>query len=194
MADSQEVDVPDGVKDSTYGVQSLEETMNESINSPEMIQVDECPEFLHSQPSRPDHPVLRRMSTVRPVRPRDIDVEPPSHSSSRPPMSRISLSPLVLSSPAEPISFPSSPKSTSTRSLRPSEEISLPDETDTPAIQSDYEERQPVSQSQTQIEDSVPQLIMPSIRMPSRRPFTERGKAMGRLKVMVAGAPGKAPS
>lgn len=37
---------------------------------------------------------------------------------------------------------------------------------------------------------SVPQLIMPSIKMPSRRPFTEEGKAMGRLKVMIAGDTG----
>lgn len=39
--------------------------------------------------------------------------------------------------------------------------------------------------------DSMPQLIMPSLRMPSRRPFTDRGKAMGRLKVVIAGASGE---
>ena len=37
---------------------------------------------------------------------------------------------------------------------------------------------------------SAPQLVMPSIRMPSRRPFTERGKNMGRLKVLIAGDSG----
>lgn len=37
---------------------------------------------------------------------------------------------------------------------------------------------------------SVPQLIMPSIKMPSRRPFTDEGKAIGRLKVMIAGDTG----
>jgi hypothetical protein len=31
---------------------------------------------------------------------------------------------------------------------------------------------------------------MPSIRMPSRRPFTQRGKQLGRFKVMVAGRKG----
>lgn len=35
-----------------------------------------------------------------------------------------------------------------------------------------------------------PQLIMPSIKMPSRRPFTDTGKAMGRLKVLIAGDSG----
>ncbi|CCC11520.1 hypothetical protein SMACR_02178 [Sordaria macrospora] len=37
---------------------------------------------------------------------------------------------------------------------------------------------------------SAPQLIMPSIKMPSRRPFTDQGKSMGRLKVLVAGDSG----
>lgn len=40
---------------------------------------------------------------------------------------------------------------------------------------------------------SAPQLVMPSIKMPSRRPFTERGKNMGRLKVLVAGDSGRWP-
>jgi len=35
-----------------------------------------------------------------------------------------------------------------------------------------------------------PQLVMPSIAMPSRRPFTERGKRMGKLKIMVASREG----
>ncbi|KAI1261198.1 hypothetical protein F5Y18DRAFT_402876 [Xylariaceae sp. FL1019] len=37
---------------------------------------------------------------------------------------------------------------------------------------------------------SAPQLIMPSINMPSRRPFTETGKSLGRLKILVAGPAG----
>jgi hypothetical protein len=37
---------------------------------------------------------------------------------------------------------------------------------------------------------SAPQLVMPSIKMPSRRPFTEKGKNMGRLKVLIAGDSG----
>ncbi|KAL2155936.1 hypothetical protein VTH82DRAFT_678, partial [Thermothelomyces myriococcoides] len=37
---------------------------------------------------------------------------------------------------------------------------------------------------------SAPQLVMPSIKMPSRRPFTEDGKRMGRLKVLIAGDSG----
>lgn len=37
----------------------------------------------------------------------------------------------------------------------------------------------------------APQLIMPEITMPIRRPFTERGKRIGRLKIMVAGDSGE---
>lgn len=37
---------------------------------------------------------------------------------------------------------------------------------------------------------SFPQLVMPSIQMPSRRPFTTKGKAMGKLKVLLAGQAG----
>ncbi|KAI1344314.1 hypothetical protein F5Y15DRAFT_366177 [Xylariaceae sp. FL0016] len=37
---------------------------------------------------------------------------------------------------------------------------------------------------------SAPQLVMPSIIMPSRRPFTEAGKNIGRLKVLLAGDSG----
>lgn len=38
---------------------------------------------------------------------------------------------------------------------------------------------------------SAPQLVMPSIKMPSRRPFTEKGRNIGRLKVLIAGDSGK---
>ncbi|OAA65928.1 heat shock protein [Niveomyces insectorum RCEF 264] len=37
---------------------------------------------------------------------------------------------------------------------------------------------------------SAPQLIMPSIKMPSRRPFTDTGKNMGRFKALIAGDSG----
>lgn len=38
---------------------------------------------------------------------------------------------------------------------------------------------------------SPPQLIMPTLTMPSRRPFTARGKNVGRLKILIAGDSGK---
>ena len=37
---------------------------------------------------------------------------------------------------------------------------------------------------------SSSQLVMPSIQMPSRRPFTDNGKNMGRIKILIAGDSG----
>ncbi|KAH6890311.1 hypothetical protein B0T10DRAFT_485527 [Thelonectria olida] len=39
-------------------------------------------------------------------------------------------------------------------------------------------------------DSSVPQLIMPSLTVPRRRPFSHVGKSLGKLKIMVAGKPG----
>ncbi|KAF7538316.1 hypothetical protein G7Z17_g12666 [Cylindrodendrum hubeiense] len=39
-------------------------------------------------------------------------------------------------------------------------------------------------------DSSVPQLIMPSLMVPHRRPFSHVGKSLGKLKIMVAGRPG----
>lgn len=38
---------------------------------------------------------------------------------------------------------------------------------------------------------TVPQLIMPSLTVPRRRPFSEVGKCLGKLKIMVAGQSGE---
>lgn len=38
---------------------------------------------------------------------------------------------------------------------------------------------------------TIPQLIMPSLTVPRRRPFSEVGKSLGKLKIMVAGQTGK---
>lgn len=96
------------------------------------------------------------------------------------------MTPTSLASPALGSSLPSSPKSTSTRSLRTSDEDSVEDGGSQAIMSSGDEDGEPPSAPQ----GIPPQLIMPSITMPSRRPFTERGKSMGRLKVLVAGASG----
>ncbi|KAK4143645.1 uncharacterized protein C8A04DRAFT_28637 [Dichotomopilus funicola] len=46
------------------------------------------------------------------------------------------------------------------------------------------------TQSSMMDSGSAPQLVMPSIKMPSRRPFTDDGKRMGRLKLLIAGDSG----
>ena len=96
------------------------------------------------------------------------------------------LTPISFASPALGLSLPSSPKSTSTLSLRHSDEESL-DEGGSQAIVSSGEED---TDAQSPVHEITPQLIMPSIKMPSRRPYTERGKDVGKLKILFAGDSG----
>jgi hypothetical protein len=56
-------------------------------------------------------------------------------------------------------------------------------------VDSDYAERE-AELSAMMESGSAPQLIMPRMKMPSRRPFTDEGKSMGRLKVLIAGDSG----
>jgi hypothetical protein len=49
----------------------------------------------------------------------------------------------------------------------------------------EQEQHQPESAS-----SSFPQLVMPRVTMPRRKPFTDAGRTMGRLKVMVVGDSG----
>lgn len=88
---------------------------------------------------------------------------------------------LAMSGPASAISGVSSRRNSVTASL--SEEIgsaismSAEIEPDVPS---------PMIDSGT-----APQLVMPSIKMPSRRPFTDEGKRIGKFKVLIAGDSGK---
>jgi hypothetical protein len=95
------------------------------------------------------------------------------------------LTPLLI--PSDTSSLPSSPKSTSTRSLRPSDIDSAIEDTGSQAVlSSGDEEQEPLPPSG----ETAPQLIMPSIKMPSRRPFTQHGKQIGSFKILVAGSKG----
>ncbi|TGO54441.1 hypothetical protein BCON_0107g00290 [Botryotinia convoluta] len=71
---------------------------------------------------------------------------------------------------------------------RISDTESLNDEISSQAIVSGGEDEQNAPAMMDSCSD--PQLVMPSIKMPSRRPFTEKGKNMGRLKVLIAGDSG----
>ena len=89
----------------------------------------------------------------------------------------------TLPSPAPTSSLSNSPKSMSARSLS---EESLEDGASQAIVSSGDEDADP----QLHSPGNPLQLVMPSIMMPSRRPFTDRGKSMGRLKVLIAGASG----
>lgn len=90
--------------------------------------------------------------------------------------------------PSHDISLPSSPKSISSRSIQKSDDELTNDDMSSQAVASSEEEDGDMHQP---IQESAPQLVMPSIKMPSRRPFTERGKRMGRFKILIAGSKGR---
>ncbi|KUJ21435.1 uncharacterized protein LY89DRAFT_778966 [Mollisia scopiformis] len=97
----------------------------------------------------------------------------------------------TISRPFTPLSFSAGPPSTmsSPRSRRHSDAGSDMDDIVSQAIVSSGEEDRDMGPVLVD-SGSAPQLVMPSIKMPSRRPFTEKGKNMGRLKVLVAGDSG----
>jgi hypothetical protein len=92
----------------------------------------------------------------------------------------------------------STPRSPSVKSVRLSdEEGSIIDDTASQALHSSSEDDDIFaddtlieSTSPTMPQSSIPQLVMPSISMPARRPFTEKGKRIPRLRIMVAGPSG----
>jgi len=103
-------------------------------------------------------------------------------------------SPILQSRPFTPLSFGSpAPRSMvgSPESRRGSDVGSYTlDDAESQAIASSSED-EGIEKSAMIDSGSAPQLVMPSIKMPSRRPFTEKGKNMGRLKVMIAGDSGR---
>jgi hypothetical protein len=76
-------------------------------------------------------------------------------------------------------------------SRRNSEAEYYTDEVASQAIVSSGDEDTEMPSQVMDSSSSASQLVMPSISMPSRRPFTEKGKNLGRLKVLIAGDSGK---
>lgn len=191
--------VPGPGSDSTFGVRSLQETIYEA-SAPIKTQDDDE----EDNEDVGDGHEGRRRSTLRPkpkFRTRDssrgsVEQAPINTGDSSPsnPSQADHLAPSLsqsfasLSSQAPLSSMPSSPKSFSNRSFRPSDEDSMDEGGSQAVASSEDDDVEP--QSQSSMQDSAPQLIMPSIKMPSRRPFTERGKSLGRLKVLIAGDSG----
>ncbi|KAK3110737.1 hypothetical protein LTR53_014675 [Teratosphaeriaceae sp. CCFEE 6253] len=100
------------------------------------------------------------------------------------------LTPLKMS-PQPESGMPSTPRTGSPKSFRLSdEEGSVVDDASSQAVRSSNGEEDEEVPADDRGEGSMPQLVMPSIAVPSRRPFTDRGKRVGRLKVMVVGQRG----
>ncbi|KAI4226537.1 MAG: hypothetical protein L6R36_003078 [Xanthoria steineri] len=166
--------------DSTYGVKSLQETGVDATEE-QQVEIEGNRENLEE-----DHG--RRRSTLR-VAPASRERSHEDSLQGKGPNNESPLFDLPLLSSTLPSvsslsqdsrgahpSLPSSPKSSSSRSCRPSDLDSTYDGA-SQAIASSEDEADAVQA--LPIPDSAPQLVMPSIQMPSRRPFTERGKSMG---------------
>lgn len=185
-------DASENPKESMYGVHSLAEMPSRSElggcsargGSPADNTSQRTRSSSRESDSTKEIRGSQRRSTIKP-----LDCGDTRDSSLQPPVSDMFSRPLTPFHPDEPSSLPSSPKSISNQSLRPLDDISISDEISSQAIGSGDEEGAPQTSPRLGFAGAS-QLIMPSIKMPSRRPFTERGKAMGRFKVLVAGAPG----
>ena len=187
-------------RDSTYGVQSLADALETAFGDGNDTQEDACKEGT-SGLKRKDGETSPRPASKSSDKVQDMksdclgsrDTSPKKHHVQQTSQQTFStpITPLNAESPVPGSVVPSTPKSVSLKSFRLSDEESGLDEAASQAIASSGEEEE----EDTQIEDSgsFPQLVMPSIQMPSRRPFTAKGKNMGRLKVLIAGEAGKSP-
>ncbi|EFQ99869.1 hypothetical protein MGYG_02881 [Nannizzia gypsea CBS 118893] len=185
--DGSDFSAPGTPNENTYGVQSLADTIGDGISGTlppihndvhATAEGDICSPLL-SPTARVAAPHTQEQKV-------EDSLKPPHYPLSDSGMP-LSGTPSFIGSPGEPISLPGSPKSSSTPSLRNIDDMSVVGGSIYQYGGPDMDESQVES---TELPDSTSQLVMPSIKIPSRRPFTERGKAMGRLKVLLAGAPG----
>ncbi|KAI9749468.1 MAG: hypothetical protein M4579_006858 [Chaenotheca gracillima] len=173
--------------DSSYGVHSLAETIGGEREEEDEEDEEADGEVEEDDEDRKEVPSAVPAAEASPsaAAPHALPPTVASALSSRP------LTPISLVSPMPGSSLASSPRSTSTKSLRPSDLDSGLDDVASQALASSGEESDDEDEAgAAQAEGNPLQLIMPSIKMPSRRPFSERGKNMGRLKVLIAGGAG----
>ncbi|KAI9687974.1 MAG: hypothetical protein M1820_010372 [Bogoriella megaspora] len=196
-----------GVQDSSYGVESLED----AIGSSQLLeQVDNQNMGSKStilgkrkSPKNPVHPNIiaaaQRIISSESPRSGLISSQTPSpRTGRRSSQASISqpLTPLRLS-PTIDSAAPSTPKTSSIRSVRLSDdEESVVEDSASQAVDSsnEDEEAESIRGKQDISAGPTPELVMPSIKMPTRRPFTERGKQLGKLKILVAGPTGSGKS
>jgi hypothetical protein len=181
-------------KSNSYGVESLETTISSLGHDS-----DESEEKIRKARHNWKKNLRQQTSTRSEEEPAD-SISPSLKSSSDgsrnvSPSHQRRSSQATISRPFTPLSFGSPvPASTmgSPDSCRNSDVGSYMDDIASQAIVSSGDEDRDIA-SELIDSGSAPQLVMPSIKMPSRRPFTERGKNMGRLKVLIAGDSGELP-
>lgn len=191
----------------SFGVQSLEDAMT---NSEEALSAS--PRAAYNEPllsssilaglkRRPGNPVHPKIyATGQRIVSNDLQssmLSSPSGSPIKIPLRRSSVSssthltPLNVSANADTAS-PGTPRTSSMRSFKLSdEELSVASDTGSQAVHSSSSEEEamvPLDTSITSAAHRESELVMPSIAIPSRRPFTARGRSMGQLKIAMSGA------
>lgn len=188
--------------DSNYGVTSLADTLESAFGEEGGSgAVEESPSGKRSAEwERPVETGLRGMVSQRRAQSSskhsESSVSPPrrhkrktsEHTAANPVSSTIDGSSLFLAtSSAVP---GGTPRSLSMTSLKLSDEESMAEDGASQVLASSSEEEGEEGETAQMGDSSFPQLVMPSIQMPTRRPFTANGRAMGKLKVLIAGAAG----
>jgi hypothetical protein len=184
-------------RDSTYGVQSLADTLEAAFGAESSAASNKADS--RSNAGSHDKHALRsgsHSSSSDSAKSLESPLTSPLRKLKRKLSSRTTSTPLTPSivdapSPLPASAIPSTPTSVSLRSLKLSDEEFTLDEVASQVITSSGEEDDDDDmETQQGASNSFPQLVMPSIQMPTRRPFTTKGKNMGKLKVLVAGQAG----
>lgn len=199
-------------RDSTYGVQSLEDALDDAFGSSKGSEDEGSVGergggSISGKKKRqrvgeiPEHLVKSKVAAFEKYI-HEKESPPPAVAANRSPSQQVHLrraSLTTLSQPLTPLCAESpvpggslgTPRSVSLKSFRLSdEEGSEAADSGSQAVASSEEGEGSEVGVRTEGEGSAPQLVMPSIKMPSRRPFTEKGKRLGRLKMLVAGRAG----
>ena len=195
MGASQEPVLVGRQGDGNYGVQSLADTL-EAAFGPETTRAEK-PASSRGTTGRTSHRSWSQGSSVGSPKSPDSTKSSPTRKLKRKLSDRpLSVSPTPLHADIDAASLlptpamPSTPTSLSLHSLKLSDEESALDEIASQVVMSSGEEEDE-GHTEQGASCSFPQLVMPSIQMPTRRPFTTKGKAMGKLKLLVVGEAGR---
>ncbi|KZM19813.1 uncharacterized protein EKO05_0004233 [Ascochyta rabiei] len=180
-------------RDSTYGVQSLADTLEAAFGAQGTTARKKADSHSHAG-SHSKHTARSGShgSSTDSAKSPKSPLASPLWKLKRKVSSRTTSTPLTpldidAPSPLPTSATPSTPTSVSLHSLKLSDEGSVVDEAGSQVITSSGEEEYDDVETQQGASNSFPQLVMPSIQMPTRRPFTVKGKNMGKLKILVAG-------
>jgi hypothetical protein len=195
LGSSQSTELASRQRDSTYGVESLADTLEAAFGQdskgPDKT-ADGVARMLMKEKEKPRRP--SQSSSKASSGNSESSLSSPARKHKRKTSNNTLSTPLTplnvdARSPTPAPAMPSSPKSVSVQSLKLSDEESTLDESNSQVVTSSGEEE--YNETQQGASNSFPELVMPSIQMPRRRPFTDKGRAMGKLKVLFAGETGK---